>query len=148
MIDISAGGFSSLACSSFGDLYGWGWNSHGELGIKTGKNHLSCTKIATEQSVFVNPQIIELDCDEDYISEVSSGVNHSIITTKGGKYFCSGSNEFGQLGIKKDTKLFKCNKIRDDIYIDCFTELKSEHLKDSSEIFCNSWSTIIINKRN
>ena len=145
MTDIAAAGFSSLACSSFGDLYGWGWNTLGELGIETGKSHLGSKKIETKQSVFVNPQIIELD--EDDIKNVASGVNHSILTTNGGKYFCSGSNEFGQLGMKKDAQVFKCNKIKEDIFIDRFTELKSEHLYDSSEILCNHWSTVIINKR-
>lgn len=147
MTDISAGGFNSLACSSFGDLYGWGWNN-GQLGIETGKDHISSKTITTKQSVFVNPKLIDLSNDEDDVIKISSGANHSIITTKKKKHYFSGSNCFGQLGIKKSSKIFKCNKISDDIFIDHFIELKSEHLKDRSEVLCNALSTLIINKQN
>ena len=64
-------------------IYGWGKNSYGELGINSIENVFLPSPIKTFQN--------------QVISQISSGGKHTLILTKDGKVYVSGSNMFGLL---------------------------------------------------
>ncbi|XP_055528461.1 probable E3 ubiquitin-protein ligase HERC3 [Wyeomyia smithii] len=79
IVEIAAGGWHSGAISSFGDLYSWGWNSKGQLGIVDEKRQ--------KGSVFSLPQLIEF-ADEVCLQRIFCGFEHTLVVdTKGDIYF-------------------------------------------------------------
>lgn len=82
IIFIGAGGDSSYAIDKSGQIYSWGYNGHGELGI---------------QGNTVTPQATPQTAGKSTV--VAVGVNHSLsIKQPGGALFAWGNNQFGQLG--------------------------------------------------
>lgn len=62
IVSISAGGWHSAAVSSFGDVYLWGFNSHGQLGIRLYKDTPSDSDPQKNPSVYPIPQLVEVTC--------------------------------------------------------------------------------------
>lgn len=62
IVSISAGGWHSAAVSSFGDVYLWGFNSHGQLGISLYKNSSNSENLIKNPSVYSIPQLVDLVC--------------------------------------------------------------------------------------
>lgn len=87
-IDIFCGKQCSFYINDKHQLFAWGLNNHGQLGIGS----------KFDQS---NPvRVKELDPYEgDYVVEVSGGEHHSIARTKDGLVYCWGRNDEGQLGL-------------------------------------------------
>lgn len=125
IIDIGAGAFHSTAVSAFGDLYCWGWNTNGQLGI-TKVTQLTFDNLPTnDQVVFPLPQIIDIEFDNDHesVKSVHCGHKHTIVRTDSNKLFSSGLNNFGQLGIHKDgaereKEICKFKEMKEDIDVD------------------------------
>uniref|UniRef100_A0A1A9W5P2 RCC1 domain-containing protein 1 n=1 Tax=Glossina brevipalpis TaxID=37001 RepID=A0A1A9W5P2_9MUSC len=145
IISIAAGGWHSAAISAFGDLYTWGFNSNGQLGLRVFKNSSSLIK---EPSVYPLPQIIDLpecicsqsvDTDDSTVScapfKVLAGGRHTLIIKNCGALFACGWNAHSQLGLTSD---------RD--YVDNLQYVLSisKHLMES-KVYCGSWCTIIKN---
>lgn len=135
VIDIAAGGFHSAAVSSFGDVYIWGWNTNGQLGLpkapQTFKRTAKCNSI---QQVFTLPQLIEMT-DEVLIKNVYCGHKHTLLRTEENKIFSTGLNKFGQLGLN-------------DNYVDHdkFLEMSNiANIGDDANISCGYWTTYLIN---
>lgn len=100
IIDIAAGSSHALALSSSGELYGWGTNTHFQLGHETsqqqsGSPTLSQSDVKLEQT----PVRIDVPSDIGCIVGVSAGYSHSIFWTTKGWLFGAGANKFGQLGL-------------------------------------------------
>lgn len=91
IIEIAAGGWHSSALSEFGDLYVWGWNKHGQLGMP----------LKFKKTIYVLPEIVDvLDTNSDEPAEITlidCGTSHTVICTKSGKLFGAGSTHLGQL---------------------------------------------------
>lgn len=109
IVDIAAGGWHSAAVSAFGDLYTWGWNVSGQLGMSVSSPSLPTANFTPV--VYSIPEIIDLprDGDDDLnaqfkVTAVSCGNQHTFIKTECGRALSSGHNKFGQLGIKKSPK--------------------------------------------
>lgn len=66
---IAAGGWHSCAISTTGDLYTWGWNSNGQLGLP---NH-------EDISVFATPQPVCFDDSDCNVKYVACGSKHTVI---------------------------------------------------------------------
>ncbi|XP_060528037.1 uncharacterized protein LOC132703033 [Cylas formicarius] len=81
VIDISAGQYHSIALTSDGKVYTWGWGIHGQLG------HGNC------DTEFL-PKLLDFD---QPAKQVAAGHAHSLILTCDGKLYGFGSNVFGQL---------------------------------------------------
>jgi hypothetical protein len=80
---IACGNEHSVALLQNGDIYSWGSNDNGQLGIDKG-----------EKSFYNYPQKIPL-CD---VESVSCGNFHTLFLTKHGYVYGCGRNDFSQLG--------------------------------------------------
>ncbi|CAH1985984.1 unnamed protein product [Acanthoscelides obtectus] len=81
MIDVVAGQYHSLALSSAGQVYTWGWGIHGQLGQGNCDN-------------LFYPKLLNLPFT---VKQIAAGHAHSLILTTEGKLYGFGSNVFGQL---------------------------------------------------
>jgi len=84
---ISCGRYHSLALAEDGNVFVFGSNVYGELGIELGE----------EKKLLVpnmNPNLSN-------IKMIACGGYHSLALTEDGIIFVFGSNEYGQLGIEK-----------------------------------------------
>lgn len=64
---IAAGGWHSCAVSEECDLYTWGWNSNGQLGI------------GDEYSVMATPHVVDFEGDEQAnVVKVACGTRHTV----------------------------------------------------------------------
>uniref|UniRef100_A0A2A4J9K9 Uncharacterized protein n=1 Tax=Heliothis virescens TaxID=7102 RepID=A0A2A4J9K9_HELVI len=128
IIKISAGGWHSLALSTFGDVYAWGWNDTGQLGIKNDKEN-------SNESYSI-PTVIDLFDEQNAeviknAKEIACGSRHSVILLDDNTIWTTGCNKYGQLGLSEEKypslnyfkKVFHCDK-------DC-------------ELICGPWSTVI-----
>ena len=83
-VQVSAGGQHSLALSSDGNAYAWGWNGGGQLGDGT-------------KTSWTTPVIVEKPADFTYV-QVSAGGDHSLALGSNGYAYTWGCNLRGQLG--------------------------------------------------
>ncbi len=81
---ISAGFDRSFALNKNGQVYSWGSNTEGRLGLKDTKNRNTPTLV---------PEI------PDNIVQLSTGKYHTLALTNTGEVYSWGSNTFGQLGL-------------------------------------------------
>jgi len=87
--DVVCGGWHTLALTSDGDVYSWGWNENGGLGHA--KN--------TEGTVVATPFPIDIGSAQDPVISIAAGSRHSLLLLKSGKIFSFGYNKYGQLGL-------------------------------------------------
>jgi len=79
---LAGGGSHSLAVRSTGELYAWGSNLYGQLGLATNANMAAPTRVGT---------------DGDW-SQIAAGADYSIAIRLNGTFWSWGSNGDGQLG--------------------------------------------------
>lgn len=148
---MATGGWHSVAVSAFNDLYVWGWNVNGQIGLplyetfetiqQNGEKKIERQKCST---VFATPIIIDLPKEsgnavDNSVSEnqyhpvaVSAGARHTIIKTDDGSLMLSGWNKYGQLAN---------NRLDDDF--DHF-HIINKTISAVSEVVCGDWSTFVI----
>lgn len=90
VVSISAGQYHSLAITSQGKLYTWGWGVHGQLGLNTVED-------------MNEPQLVKA-LEHEVIISAKGGHAHSIALTQAGRVWAFGSGIFGQLGTGSNTK--------------------------------------------
>lgn len=141
IIDIAAGGWHSAAISAFNDLYMWGWNVNGQLGlpIYRGINEKTLCKKSDKiknATVFVSPVLIDLSIENgcDTPTCVFAGERHTVVTTQEEIILVAGWNKYNQLG-------FQC---LDDENQDAFKIVNDISMKKNDKIICGDWSTIYI----
>ncbi|XP_019534612.2 probable E3 ubiquitin-protein ligase HERC4 isoform X2 [Aedes albopictus] len=86
VIQIASGQFHSLALTNSGELFSWGANGYGQLGLGT-----------TSEKV-VTPTLVKSLAGIP-IAFIACGGNHSFAVSKSGAIFGWGKNTFGQLGL-------------------------------------------------
>ena len=118
VMQISSGGWHSLALSEFGDIYAWGWNESSQLGLKISKTN-----------VIAVPTLIDAK-DINFIT-ISCGSRHSMAISEDGKLYVWGWNKWGQLGMNPDEVTF--------LEQPTLLELK----KKVVSVHCKYWSSII-----
>lgn len=136
MVDIAAKGWHSGAVSAFGDLYMWGWDTSGQLGIKSNSEDGGHSP-----SVHALPQLIDFEDESINISKVFCGSRHTIVKTERDEYFGSGWNRYGQLGykvdaIEKESDIKSCGSTY-------FRKLNLPLEDVHWDIVCGNWSTIL-----
>ncbi|RWS29744.1 Regulator of chromosome condensation (RCC1) repeat protein-like protein [Leptotrombidium deliense] len=118
IIQIATGSWHSMALSSIGDVYVWGWNESGQLGLKK-----------EEVNIKTIPTLLETK-EETMFNFVSCGSRHSMAISNG-KLFGWGWNKWGQLAM--DEKQFStCDQPTNII---CQLDVKS--------VTCKYWSTVV-----
>ncbi|XP_053673272.1 probable E3 ubiquitin-protein ligase HERC4 [Anopheles nili] len=86
VVQISSGQYHCLVLTNSGELYAWGSNSYGQLGIGTISEKVTVPTLI--QSLAGIP-----------IAFIACGGNHSFAVSKSGAIFGWGKNTFGQLGL-------------------------------------------------
>ncbi|KAF7666962.1 hypothetical protein LDENG_00085520 [Lucifuga dentata] len=83
-VGIVCGQTSSLAVVDNGEVYGWGYNGNGQLGLGNNGNQLTpCHLVALQGSC---------------VQQIVSGYAHSLALTDEGLLYAWGANTYGQLG--------------------------------------------------
>jgi alpha-tubulin suppressor-like RCC1 family protein len=85
----AAGGFHSLVLTASGQLYAFGENIFGQLGIAA----TSGTEVDNP-----TPALVTLPGAVGGVSQIATGYNHSLAVTSSGQLYAFGDNRFGQLG--------------------------------------------------
>jgi len=117
--DIAVGGWHTLALTSSGDVYSWGWNAAGQLGHDGNKGV---------------PYPLDLGDGDDPIVQVASGARHSAVMLKSGNVYSWGYNKYGQLGLGNN-----CDKTerREPLKVPLGFE------GSKRRISCTRWATVI-----
>uniref|UniRef100_A0A8D0CL40 Regulator of chromosome condensation (RCC1) and BTB (POZ) domain containing protein 1 n=1 Tax=Scleropages formosus TaxID=113540 RepID=A0A8D0CL40_SCLFO len=84
VVSIACGQTSSMAVADNGEVYGWGYNGNGQLGLGNNGNQLTPCRLAALQGVCV----LQIVC----------GYAHSLALTDEGLLYAWGANTYGQLG--------------------------------------------------
>jgi alpha-tubulin suppressor-like RCC1 family protein len=95
IVDIKCGSYHSLVLTEKGEVYSWGLNNYGQLGI------------GIDEEFTNEPSKINLDYIVRFV-DFSCGKFHSLALTDEGLVYAWGNNTFGQLGLGKFSK--KTNK--------------------------------------
>lgn len=85
VVSVDCGQYHTMALTTNGKLYGWGYNSYGQLGLGNNKNQYL-------------PRLVNL---KKTIISVSCMQFHTFALTKKGELYCWGSNMYSQLGLGK-----------------------------------------------
>ena len=90
-IQVSAGGYHSLAIGSDGYAYAWGYNNNGQLGDNIARN--STAPMLVRDPASPNDSSKGLKA-----TQVSAGAEHSLAVGSDGNVYAWGLNDHGQLG--------------------------------------------------
>ncbi|XP_060902401.1 probable E3 ubiquitin-protein ligase HERC6 [Labrus mixtus] len=88
VIQVACGNVHSLALTKGGDVFTWGRNSHGQLGLGKAVS-LQYTPVLVTALTGVA------------VTQISAGVTHSFFLTLPGLVYCCGANKSGQLGLNR-----------------------------------------------
>jgi RCC1 and BTB domain-containing protein len=139
IIRIERGAHHTLALTQTRDVYSWGMNEDGQVGVEREKDW---QLIPIKIEGFVDQKILQISC----------GYYHSMSLTESGHVFNWGNNEFGKLGLgnEKDTftpKIIKLDNVR--ISKICCGPFHSLVLSNDREIYAfgaNDYGQIGTNK--
>ncbi|CAB3245448.1 unnamed protein product [Arctia plantaginis] len=128
IVKISCGGWHSLALSEFGDLYAWGWNDMGQLGISNSIEDCQSYSVPTLVDFFdANGDELTLN-----VEDIACGSRHSAILLENNTVWTTGCNKYGQLGFSQD----QCQSSR------CFKV--AFYCNNRSILMCGPWTTVIV----
>ena len=99
VVAISCGSHHSLALTEKGQVFSWGDNSYGQLGIEENDN--SYNMFRTRDLKKTKPQLVCVRNDDKtnvFIVKISCGSFHSILLSSDGNIYTFGYNKFGQIG--------------------------------------------------
>ncbi|XP_040267198.1 RCC1 domain-containing protein 1 isoform X2 [Bufo bufo] len=145
MSEVAAGGWHTASISESGDLYCWGWNESGQLGLPS--------KALQQERVTSNegPSGCQVEDDSDYIAiqpfpalidlpqeteaaKISCGSRHTAALNRCGELYTWGWGKYGQLG-HGDTKTRDQPKRVEFFYHNKFC------VKD---VTCRHWNTYVM----
>ncbi|XP_041850243.1 probable E3 ubiquitin-protein ligase HERC6 [Melanotaenia boesemani] len=88
IIQVACGNFHSLALTKGGDVFSWGSNSHGQLGLgkEVSKQHKPVLVCALSGVA---------------VTQISAGGSHTLFLTLSSLVYCCGANKSGQLGLNR-----------------------------------------------
>ncbi|XP_050801438.1 E3 ISG15--protein ligase HERC5-like [Gopherus flavomarginatus] len=111
IVQISCGDHHSMALSKGGELFTWGQNSHGQLGVG---NQIAFTD---------KPQLVQ-ELRGIPLAQIATGGTHSLVLSLSGAVYSWGKNDFGQLGLGDTENKYYPSYIRalehkKTVYISC-----------------------------
>ncbi|XP_034282768.1 RCC1 and BTB domain-containing protein 2 isoform X6 [Pantherophis guttatus] len=83
-INIACGQMCSMAVIENGEVYVWGYNGNGQLGLGNGGNQPTPCRIAALQGI--------------HVQRIACGYAHTLVLTDEGHIYAWGANSYGQLG--------------------------------------------------
>lgn len=102
---IALGGEHTLALSNFNDLYSWGLNIFGQLGLNSTENRLTPTKVEKFRTIVKNEEgnnvlkeFLRKQNESEQILEIGAGAQHSLILTSKNYLYSCGFSQNGSLG--------------------------------------------------
>lgn len=136
---ISAGGWHSCAVSYDGDLYTWGWNSNGQMGLKN-------------QNVMATPTVIDINSNlssVENVVKVACGSKHTVILLDNGKVYGMGWNKYHQLtdlnieeeNVLNPVLIYDFNLVNDNV-----NRISSLSENVFFDVKCGPWSTALLYK--
>uniref|UniRef100_A0AAY4BKB2 RCC1 domain-containing protein 1 n=2 Tax=Denticeps clupeoides TaxID=299321 RepID=A0AAY4BKB2_9TELE len=145
MSSVAAGGWHSACISAGGDLYVWGWNESGQLGLpsrglkkdltRAATGELNASKIfQSSHGVFISIQAFPALLDIPQVSEickVSCGSRHTAAVTGTGDLYTWGWGEYGQLGQGGTCSSDQAERVD-------FFSSRGLHVED---VTCGQWNT-------
>uniref|UniRef100_A0A8C0SA14 RCC1 and BTB domain containing protein 2 n=1 Tax=Canis lupus familiaris TaxID=9615 RepID=A0A8C0SA14_CANLF len=84
VVNIACGQMCSMAVVNTGEVYVWGYNGNGQLGLGSSGNQPTPCRIAALQGI--------------RIQRVACGYAHTLVLTDEGQVYAWGANSYGQLG--------------------------------------------------
>lgn len=103
-VDIFCGNMHSFYINDKNQVFAWGLNNRGQLGIG---NLFDCSQPT---------RVKDLDPFEgDYVVELAGGEHHSIARTLEGRVYCWGLNDEGQLGIGDTYGQYRKKKAQEEM---------------------------------
>lgn len=93
VVKIAVGTSHAMALTKDGEVYAWGKNSYGELGINNTDNQGYATQVMDTQLMGGLGDIIDIACGDEFSGAID----------KNGKIYTWGKNTYGQLGIGNTT---------------------------------------------
>ncbi|KAL7534030.1 hypothetical protein ACHAXR_007460, partial [Thalassiosira sp. AJA248-18] len=97
---IAAAENHSLCSTSGGDVYAWGSNGFGQLGILSRDQNNDQN---TNNNSRLTPRRVEGVLKQSFVVAVAAGDRHSVALTRLGEVYCWGDNRSGQLGMFSST---------------------------------------------
>ncbi|KAM7413228.1 hypothetical protein PAMA_020550 [Pampus argenteus] len=88
VIQVACGRSHSLALTKGGDVFSWGLNSHGQLGLG---------KEVSQQ----HTPVLVCALTGVPVTQISAGATHTLVLTLSGLAYCCGANKEGQLGLNR-----------------------------------------------
>ena len=132
VVEVEAGGWHSLALSSCGDIYTWGWNHDGQLGLGA-KGH---SNVLGEREVVAEPSLVTVEgCDNLQFVNASCGNRHTVAVSADLKVWGWGWSAYGQVGVVSDHVAHPV-EISMDSFIVCGWEPYS--------VQCGPWNTFVV----
>ncbi|XP_043265711.1 RCC1 domain-containing protein 1 [Colletes gigas] len=129
VVQISAMGWHSAVVTDQGDLYTWGWNTNGELGLPT----KDCKVVAVPTVVdFTNVQNEKI---ETLVKKVECGNTFTVCILDDGTLWGCGSNKYGQLGQPREALPSSPKFVKLDVPV------ISARIKDFK---CREWGTMLV----
>ena len=107
-VQVSAGGYHSLAIGSDGNAYAWGDNSYSQLGDGTSTSRTTPVKVSKPTSTPTNFTYVQ----------VSAGQFHSLAMGSDGNAYAWGNNSRGQIGDGTETTRYTPVKVNKPTYPD------------------------------
>ncbi|XP_073526626.1 RCC1 domain-containing protein 1-like [Phyllobates terribilis] len=144
MSEVAAGGWHTAAVSESGDLYCWGWNESGQLGLPS--KTLQLERVSSEEgptgrdvdedSEFIGiqafPALIDLP-QEIEVAKVSCGSRHTAAVTRFGELFTWGWGKYGQLGHGDTKNLDQPKRV----------EFFNKNKFSVKDVTCRHWKTYV-----
>ncbi|KAJ6796559.1 Uncharacterized protein M6B38_219120 [Iris pallida] len=133
---IAASKFHSVAVSSSGELYTWGFGRGGRLGHPDFDIH-------SGQAAVITPRQVTSGLGSRRVKVVAAAKHHTVIATENGEVFTWGSNREGQLGYTSvDTQSTprRVSSLRSRVTAVAAANKHSAAVSDSGEVFtwgCN-----------
>ncbi|XP_073798700.1 RCC1 domain-containing protein 1 isoform X1 [Danio rerio] len=147
---VAAGNWHSAAVSSGGDLYMWGWNESGQLGLPSrgleeekrrgngsgNDDQPMNTDEKSQTDVFISiqafPALVDI-ANMSEISRISCGSRHTAAVTSAGDLYTWGWGQYGQLGHGTE------HSTDEPTPVDYF----SSHSLSVKDVVCGSWNTFV-----
>ncbi|XP_012264946.2 RCC1 domain-containing protein 1 [Athalia rosae] len=129
VIQIAASGWHTAVVTDQGDLYTWGWNNNGQLGINVDDTKVFATPTAVD---ITNKDGKTIDAG---VKKVQCGNSFTICMLADNTMWGCGSNKYGQLGMLKST-LESSTK-----FVELITGLDGNTVEDFK---CREWGSVIV----